>query len=298
MTPDSLLLASPHSLIGSSHPLTLAMSVKALRRIADNKKTKNPELSLTGCGLTVLPPELLDCVWLTELNLFWNNELADLSPLATLVNLQRLNCFDTQVADLSPLSALINLQELDCPDTQVEDLSPLADLVNLQGIYCSGTPVTDLSPLSALTNLRQFDCSFTSTTDLSPLLPLIQQGVPVFWKNDYSKDTYIDVEDCPLICPPVEIARDSPQAVRDYFDQDEFGAALAAHRKGDKTIVPIMLRDTDWQDLPLSEIQGVPGVWINSTANQDEAWSKVSKALRPALEQAKQRKRARMEKDR
>ena len=84
----------------------------------------------------------------------------------------------------------------------------------------------------------------------------------------------------------------------DFCYQAEFGAALAAHRKGDKTIVPIMLRDTDWQDLPLSEIQGVPGVWINSTANQDEAWSKVSKALRPALEHAKQRKRAKMEQDR
>ena len=84
----------------------------------------------------------------------------------------------------------------------------------------------------------------------------------------------------------------------DFCYQDEFGAALASHRKGDKTIVPVMLRDTDWQDLPLSEIQGVPGVWINSTANQDEAWSKVSKALRPALEHAKQRKRARMEQDR
>ena len=72
--------------------------------------------------------------------------------------------------------------------------------------------------------------------------------------------------------------------------------ALEAHRKGDKTIVPIMLRSTNWNDLPLAEIQGTPGKWITSAKNQDEAWTKVSESLRPALDKAKQRKKAMLEK--
>ena len=45
----------------------------------------------------------------------------------------------------------------------------------------------------------------------------------------------------------------------DFCYKKEFGAVLEAHRKGEKTIVPVMLRKTDWQDLPLAEIQGTPG---------------------------------------
>ncbi|MDX2070330.1 MAG: COR domain-containing protein [Haliscomenobacter sp.] len=84
----------------------------------------------------------------------------------------------------------------------------------------------------------------------------------------------------------------------DFCYQTEFGAALQAHQKGEKTIVPVMWRKTDWQDLPLSEIQGVPGEWIYSLPKnkRDDAWTKVSERLRPALAKAKQRKQEQLEK--
>lgn len=56
----------------------------------------------------------------------------------------------------------------------------------------------------------------------------------------------------------------------DFCYREEFGKALAAHRLGEKTIFPIRLRQTDRQELPLSEIQGVPDVWITSATNRDE----------------------------
>jgi len=79
----------------------------------------------------------------------------------------------------------------------------------------------------------------------------------------------------------------------DFCYKKEFGAALEAHNRGEKTIVPIMLRQTDWTDLPLAKIQGVPGgdEWIASAADKDAAWTKVSEALRPALDRAKQRRK-------
>jgi internalin A len=84
----------------------------------------------------------------------------------------------------------------------------------------------------------------------------------------------------------------------DFCYKKEFGAALEAHRKGEKTIVPVMLRKTDWQDLPLAEIQGTPGEWITLAKDKDEAWTKVSESLRPALDKAKQRKKVLLEKRR
>jgi len=67
--------------------------------------------------------------------------------------------------------------------------------------------------------LQQLECCYTQVADLSPILFLIQQDIPVIWERDYSEDNFIHVQNCPLICPPVEIARDYPQAVRDYFDE-------------------------------------------------------------------------------
>ena len=84
----------------------------------------------------------------------------------------------------------------------------------------------------------------------------------------------------------------------DFCYKKEFGAALDAHRKGEKTIVPVMLRKTDWQDLPLAEIQGTPGEWITLAKDKDEAWTKVSESLRPAIDKAKQRKKGLLEKSR
>ena len=45
------------------------MSLLAQQLIAENKATKNPFLDLGNCGLTELPEELFDCVWLENLNL-------------------------------------------------------------------------------------------------------------------------------------------------------------------------------------------------------------------------------------
>jgi internalin A len=86
----------------------------------------------------------------------------------------------------------------------------------------------------------------------------------------------------------------------DFCYKKEFGAAMAAHQRGEKTVIPVLLRKTDWLDLPLSKIQGVPGdgEWISSAKNKDEAWSAVSERLRPALASAKARKKAAMDKRR
>lgn len=78
----------------------------------------------------------------------------------------------------------------------------------------------------------------------------------------------------------------------DFCYKKEFNLALEAHRKGEKTIIPVMLRKTDWQDLPLAEIQGTPGEWITTAANKDVAWAKVSESLRSVLTPAKKRKKA------
>ena len=176
------------------------MSELALKLIAENKKTKATTLDLGNCGLTEVPEEIGELVWVEELILSseWNdynvekkqwqskksqnegehNHLSFLPP--TLPQLQALrklviagnSTAQWALADLSPLAHLNSLQQLSCDNTQVADLSPLAQLNSLQILYCSNTQVADLSPLAQLNSLQILSCYNTQVADLSPLAQL------------------------------------------------------------------------------------------------------------------------------
>ena len=128
----------------------------------------------------------------------------------------------------------------------------------------------------------------------SALAPLIRLQKLELWDDrdinagdEWEKVLFQQLEEADIVLCLVS----SDFVASDFCYQKEFSSALEAHRRGEKSIVPIMLRKTDWKDLPLSGIQGTPGEWITyATTNQDEAWTKVSESLRPVLEQAKQRK--------
>lgn len=77
----------------------------------------------------------------------------------------------------------------------------------------------------------------------------------------------------------------------DFCHQRELTQALDAHGRGDKMVVPLQLRECDWDDLPISRLQGIPGDWILSSKNQDKARAKVSKKLRKAIEQVKAKRK-------
>ncbi|MBK6930458.1 MAG: leucine-rich repeat domain-containing protein [Saprospirales bacterium] len=161
---------------------------------------------------------------------FYSTQVSDLKPLASLTNLKRLAYSSEQLSDLTPLANLTNLRELRCPSTQVSDLTTLANLSNLQVLECSFTRVSDLSPLANLSNLQVLDCCSTQVSDLSLFRTKIETGIPVKWlawydhrnednNTDWRKRPAILVRNCPLIIPAVEFAQESPQAVRDYFEE-------------------------------------------------------------------------------
>ena len=203
-----------------------------MRLIAENKKTKAPSLDLSYCNLECLPPELLDCIWLYELDLSDNVHLFDLSLLQNFRNLQRLNIRSTQVSDLVPLKDLKRLQRLSVSGWAVSELSPLKYLIFLETLIVSveieydvdtGNPyhrpssLTDLSPLKDLKNLRTIDVARTSISDLQPILHLIKKGRQV----GFNQDADINVEDCPLIKPPPYIVKQGNAAILRYFEQLE-----------------------------------------------------------------------------
>ena len=151
--------------------------------------------------------------------------ITDLSPLISLQALESLSCRSLEVSDWSFLEFLPNLSFLDASSTQFFDLDILKSLPELKTLYISSTEVFDLSILTSLQNLQQIDLCHSAVADLTPFLSNIREGIPVIWNDSvynagYSaSDPYILVKGCPLVIPPVEVAQESPQAVRDYFEE-------------------------------------------------------------------------------
>ncbi len=164
----------------------------ALQLIAENKRTRATFLDLGNCGLTQIPAEVGELVWLESLSFasWWEewegqqwllkqtphkdagNSITDLAPLASLTSLKNLAVGDTQVTDLSPLAGLRALQTLNVVGTKVADLAPLAGLSALQNLNAGATQVTDLAPVASLLALRSLAVISNEVVELAPLAGL------------------------------------------------------------------------------------------------------------------------------
>jgi internalin A len=176
------------------------MSDLALQLIAENRKTRATFLDLGNCGLTEIPAEFGELIWLESVSLAsewdeWDGEAWQ--------EKKSQNSGDK--------------------DNGLIDIAPLAGLTRLRIVIVSGTPVTDLAPLAGLTALQTLDISNTPVTDLSPLRSLISQGCPVHWSSKSWEGRGIYVEGCPLINPPAEIANQGNDAILNYFRERESG---------------------------------------------------------------------------
>ncbi|MYE89478.1 T9SS type A sorting domain-containing protein, partial [Candidatus Poribacteria bacterium] len=99
--------------------------------------------------------------------------VSDLSPVAGLINLNRLSFSENNISDLSPIAGLINLEHLGFSQIKnVSDISPLAGLVNLKNIRSWGHSISDISPLANLTKLESVDFCGGNISNLTPLAGL------------------------------------------------------------------------------------------------------------------------------
>lgn len=172
------------------------MSELALRLIAENKKTRATFLDLGNCGLTEVPDEIGELVWLEGLSFasrWWDgdqsyesqnsapkNSIALLNAgLGRLKNLKKLYLngeFDnsSSLADINSLIGLSDLQLLDVSNTQIFDLRPLLNLNRLQWLDLSRTNVAELSSLSGLKSLKWLSLHKTQVSNLNPLAYLVK----------------------------------------------------------------------------------------------------------------------------
>ena len=126
---------------------------------------------------------------LEKLDLY-GNRISDLSALANITSLKRLNLgknYNVLTAgtsspnglDITPLKSLVLLEELDLSDNMLTDLSGIGSLTMLKTLILSKNRIADISPLSTLKSLTYVDLSYNyglnsdnterGISDLSPL---------------------------------------------------------------------------------------------------------------------------------
>ena len=71
-----------------------------------------------------------------------DEHVSDVTPLAAMTSLKRLNLAVTLVKGVTPLAGLTSLEELDLSGTLVTDVTPLAGLTSLKVLGLKNTPVS------------------------------------------------------------------------------------------------------------------------------------------------------------
>jgi len=108
------------------------------------------------------------------------------------------------------------LPRLDIHSNQVSDISPIQTLTQLTELLLSNNKIRDISPLRTLTHLDNLDLCKNEITHLPREIALGKMDI--YWENQ-SNYKGLNLFGNPLESPPVEIAKQGTEAVRNYFEQ-------------------------------------------------------------------------------
>ncbi len=70
-----------------------------------------------------------------------------------------------------------------------------------------------------------------------------------------------------------------------YIWEKELKFALDKHEKGLVRVIPILLRNCEWRDMPYSKLQAIPAgnKPVKSFSDQDEAYTSIAKSIRDVV---------------
>ena len=101
----------------------------------------------------------------------YGNEIADLSPLSGLTDLEALHLSYAGLGndDIAKLSGLTNLTELDLAYNEITNLSALDGLVNLEILNLNGNAVTNVAALAGMTDMKRLFLADNNIGNIGPL---------------------------------------------------------------------------------------------------------------------------------
>ncbi len=179
------------------------MSDLALKLIAENEKNRSRFLDLGNCGLTGIPGELGELVWLEELSFaeetwgYFDGEGFSSQKTKNTGSSNNISSLNSNVSGFSIPNWFRNNTVKSNPFSKLTNLKKLW----LNGEYGKQFDFHDLTPLSGLTDLQLLNVSSTQVSDLSHISKLIESGIEVKWSSASWQGNGIYVENCPLTNP-------------------------------------------------------------------------------------------------
>ena len=182
--PDSNLRTSIETALHKSPGATITTSEMETLTSLDAKNTNISDL--TGLefatNLTELDLGFVDA----EGRRINSNSVSNLSSLAGLTKLTRLNLWGNNISDISPLAGLTKLTQLELSNNNISDISPVAGLTHLTYLDLDGNSMSDISGVSELTGLTRLEIGGSNISDLSPLVNLTNLTILWLYGNTIS----------------------------------------------------------------------------------------------------------------
>ena len=72
----------------------------------------------------------------------------------------------------------------------------------------------------------------------------------------------------------------------EYIWDKELAAAMERHEKGEARVIPIILRNCEWGDMPYAKLQALPlnATPVSDYADRDVAYTEIAKGIRRVAE--------------
>ncbi len=164
-TPDGVIVNFPD---GNLEAAIRARIGKPTGSIYNTDVNALPDLTLSLLDIANITG-MEYCSGLTRLTLNYNARLTDITPLASLVNLQVINIGANRVSNVTPLANLTNLTQLNIIINGITDISPLSTLTNVTFLQIQGNDIADISALASMTKLATLIMWENEVVDITPL---------------------------------------------------------------------------------------------------------------------------------
>ncbi len=109
------------------------------------------------------------CVNVSEIFL-WNNSVRDVTPLAGLANLTRLQMAWNQIGDIDALAGLVNIEQLLLDNNSVTDISALTGMSKLTDVNLSNNQISDTAALAGKPDMQFLRLAYNDISDIGPLI--------------------------------------------------------------------------------------------------------------------------------
>lgn len=88
-----------------------------------------------------------------------NNNITDLSPIASFTTLTKLNASNNKISDISTLENLTNLKTINLTNNNISEISVLNNKNNLEYLYLNNNKINSLDSLSGINTIKELYCS-------------------------------------------------------------------------------------------------------------------------------------------